>query len=34
MALPPNIPKKKIATLFASSFLVYHVESVYTAPGM
>jgi hypothetical protein len=28
MALPPNMPKKMMATRRASSFLVYHVERV------
>lgn len=28
IALPPNIPKKKMATLFASSRLVYQVDKV------
>ena len=27
-ALPPNIPKKKIATRLASSDFVYHVDKV------
>lgn len=34
MAFPPNMPKKRIATLFASSLLTYQVDRVYTAPGM
>jgi hypothetical protein len=34
MALPPNIPKKKIPTLLASSCFSYHVDSVYSAAGM
>jgi hypothetical protein len=29
--LPPNMPKRKAATRFASSRLGYHIESVYTA---
>jgi len=33
-AFPPNMPKKKMATLLASSFFVYHVDRVYTAPGI
>lgn len=33
-AFPENIPKKKMATRLASSFCRYHVDSVYTAPGM
>lgn len=28
IAFPPNIPKKKMATLLARSFCVYHVDSV------
>ena len=34
IALPPNIPKKKIATLFANSRFVYQVDKVYIAPGI
>ena len=34
MALPPNMPKKRMATRLANSFLTYHVDRVYIAPGM
>jgi hypothetical protein len=34
IAFPPNMPKNKTATLFANSRLTYHVERVYTAPGI
>ena len=34
MAFPPNIPKKKMPTRFASSALAYHFESVYREAGM
>jgi hypothetical protein len=33
-AFPPNIPKKRMATRFATSFFLYQVERVYTAPGI
>lgn len=33
-AFPENIPKKNMATRLASSFCRYHVDSVYTAPGI
>ena len=34
MAVPPNIPKKNIAIRFVNSSLVYHVDSIYIAPGI
>lgn len=34
IAFPPNIPKKKMPTRFASSVCSYHIDKVYNEAGM